>query len=242
MTSPGKKKKKAHRIVQQERLNNFPKLFSKNLLFQQLPYSALDGYSQSLVFFLTGLTVFHVVILVFLFCACLITRGDALFPNHENFRGSTPEWFFLLSNSVTSEEFKFKIQKNRNDYQKAYSRTDNSSNHLLNTTCSVWIRLTNSINTYMENILFSINSWNKTMNKTDKVPYLWCGRKPLKWPEMISPSLCSPACAKPFPCMLAGCSDFFLRDDGKSVTSEIRLHTYWTCVLEFSFTLLLVLL
>ena len=97
-----KKKKKAHRIVQQERLNNFPKLFSKNLLFQQLLYSALDGYSQSLVFFLTGLTVFHVVILVFLFCACLITRGDALFPNHENFRGSTPEWFFLLSNSVTS--------------------------------------------------------------------------------------------------------------------------------------------
>lgn len=97
-----RKKKKAHRIVQQERLNNFPKLFSKNLLFQQLPYSVLDGYSQSLVFFLTGLTVFHVVILVFLFCAWLITRGDALFPNHENFRGSTPECFFLLSNSVTS--------------------------------------------------------------------------------------------------------------------------------------------
>ena len=53
------------------------------------------------VFFLTGLTVFHVVILVFLFFACLITRGDVLFPNHENFRGSTLECSFLLSNSVT---------------------------------------------------------------------------------------------------------------------------------------------
>ena len=34
-----KKKKKAHRIVQQERIN-FPKLFSMNLIFQQLLYSA----------------------------------------------------------------------------------------------------------------------------------------------------------------------------------------------------------
>ena len=76
----------------------------------------------------------------------------------------------------------------------------------------------------MENILFSINSWNITMNKADKVPYLY--GVPLKWPVMISTSLCSSACAKLFPCMLAGCSDLFLRDMAKvSLQKLVYTHT-----------------
>ena len=96
------KKKKKHIELYSRKESISQNFFPWTSFFNNYYIVQLDGYYQCLVFFLTGLTVFHVVILVFLFCACLITRGDVLFPNHETFRGSTPECFFLLSNSVTS--------------------------------------------------------------------------------------------------------------------------------------------